>query len=271
MTPSAPSTSSSRATRRVLAIGAHPDDVEILCAGTLVLLHEAGFRVHVATMSPGDLGSATLDREAIAAIRRDEALRSAQMIKAAYTCLDARDFQVFFGDELVRRTTALIRGVDPDLVLTHPPGDYLADHEETSRIVRAACFAAPVRLYATMDLSRPTNRVPHLYYCDPVELLDAFGRPVEPDFVIDVAPAMAMKELMLGCHSSQREWFRRQHGEDDYVATMKRFASERGRPHGLAFAEGFRQHRGHGYPRSPLLQEVLGARVAVTRPQPPAA
>jgi LmbE family N-acetylglucosaminyl deacetylase len=183
------------------------------------------------------------------------------MLKGAYHCLEARDFQILFGDELLRRTTALVRAVDPDLVLTHAPADYLADHEETSRLVRQACFAAPVPLYATEGEAPPTARVPHLYSFDPIELVDAFGAPVSPEFVIDVTGAMAMKELMLGCHSSQREWIRRQHGEDDYVATMKRWCAERGRPFGLSFAEGFRQHRGHAYPRTPLLQEALGSRV----------
>ena len=246
-----------RTTRRVLAIGAHPDDVEFLCAGTLVLLHEAGWRVNVATMSAGDLGSATLDREAIGALRREEARRSAEMLKATYRCLDARDFQIFFGDELLRRTTALVRAVDPDLVLTHAPVDYLADHEETSRLVQHACFAAPVKLYATERDEPATAAIPHLYYADPVELVDPYGQPVRPEFVVDVTAAMPMKELMLGCHSSQREWFRRQHGEDDYVATMKRWSGQRGGLVGFAFGEGFRQHRGHAFPRTALLQDEL--------------
>ncbi len=248
-------------TPRVLAVGAHPDDVEFLCAGTLVLLHEAGWRVHLATMSPGDLGSAALDREAIATLRREEARRSAEMVKATCSCLEARDFQILYGDELLRRTTALVRSIDPDVVLTHSPVDYLADHEETSRLVRNACFAAPVPLYATHGDERPTARVAHLYYCDPIELVDQFGMQVEPHFVVDVTSALSMKELMLGCHSSQREWIRRQHGEDDYVATMKRWGAERGRPHGFASAEGFRQHLGHGWPRSPKLQDALRPRV----------
>jgi LmbE family N-acetylglucosaminyl deacetylase len=255
MTPAAPPR-----TRRVLALGAHPDDVEFLCAGTLVLMHELGWKVHVATMSPGDLGSATLDREATALLRREEARRSAAMLKGSYSCLEARDFQIFFGDALLRRATGLVRSVDPDVVLTHSPVDYLADHEETARIARHACFAAPVALYRTDGDEPPTPRIPHLYYADPIELIDPFGAPVRPDFVVDVGSAMAMKELMLGCHSSQREWMRRQHGEDDYVATMKRWCAQRGAEAGLAFAEGFRQHRGHAFPRTPLLQDELGTR-----------
>jgi LmbE family N-acetylglucosaminyl deacetylase len=248
-------------TRRALAFGAHPDDVEFLAAGTLVLLHEAGWRVHIATMTPGDLGSATLDREAIATLRREEARRSAAMIKAGSSCLEARDFQVFFGDDLVRRTTALVRAVAPDVVFTHAPDDYLADHEECSRIVRAACFAAPVPNYRTDGDERPTAAIPHLYYCDPVELIDGLGRAVAPDLVVDVTSAMTMKEAMLACHASQREWLLRQHGVDHYVEQMKEWARARGRSAGCEFGEGFRRHHGHAYPRTPLLEEALGARV----------
>jgi LmbE family N-acetylglucosaminyl deacetylase len=253
-------------TRRALAVGAHPDDVELLAAGTLVLLAEAGWRVHIATMTPGDLGSATLDREAIATLRREEARRSAAMIKAGSSCLEARDFQVFFGDELVRRTTALLREFAPDVVFTHAPDDYLADHEECSRIVRAACFAAPVPNYRTDSDERPTAAIPHLYYFDPVELKDSLGRPVAPDLVVDVSSAIAMKEAMLSCHASQREWLLRQHGVDHYVAQMKEWSRLRGAAAGVAFGEGFRRHHGHAYPRTPLLEELLGAKVHAVAP-----
>jgi LmbE family N-acetylglucosaminyl deacetylase len=228
-----------------------------------VLLAEAGWRVHVATMTPGDLGSATLDREAIATLRREEARRSAAMIKAGCSCLEARDFQVFFGDELVRRATALVREVAPDVVFTHAPDDYLADHEECSRIVRAACFAAPVPNYKTDSDERATPAIPHLYYCDPVELIDSLGRPVAPDLVVDVSSAIAMKEAMLACHASQREWLARQHGVDHYVEQMRDWSRRRGAAVGVAFGEGFRRHHGHAYPRTPLLEESLGARVRV--------
>ena len=246
---------------RVLAIGAHPDDVELLMGGTLVLLHERGWSIHLATMSPGDLGSAMVDREAIAATRRKEARRAAALLKGGYHCLEARDLEIFFGAELVRRTAALIRAVVPDVVLTDSPADYLADHEETARIVRQACFAAPAPLYRTDGDERPTAAIPGLYYADPVELIDALGRPVDPGFVVDVGDALPMKELLLGCHASQREWLRTQHGADDYLALMRRFTAARGASAGIAAGEGFRQHLGHAYPRAPRLQEALGAAV----------
>src|SRR5947199_8641659 len=91
-------------TRRVLALMPHPDDMEILCAGTLIRLREAGCEIHVATMTPGDKGSAELDREAIAAIRREEARRGAETICAAsYTLLAFADCEICVDNESRRR------------------------------------------------------------------------------------------------------------------------------------------------------------------------
>src|SRR5271155_4540773 len=76
---------------RVLALHAHPDDVEFQCGGTLILLRAAGCAVTIATMTPGDCGSAEHDAEAISAIRREEARAAAAVIGAEYTCLEFRD------------------------------------------------------------------------------------------------------------------------------------------------------------------------------------
>ena len=70
-----------KATKHILAIHAHPDDVEILCAGTLALLAAKGHRISIVSMTPGDCGSADRGPEEIAAVRREEALRSAQRIQ----------------------------------------------------------------------------------------------------------------------------------------------------------------------------------------------
>lgn len=258
------------ATPRVLALFAHPDDAEFLCGGTLALLAELGWRVHIAAMSPGDLGSATLDREAIAAIRRDEGRRAAALLKGAWHCLEARDLSLFFCDELCRRATALIRDVAPDLVLTHSPTDYLADHEETAKIAAHACFAAPARLYAvdaTGDRDAPpTAAIAPLYYADPVEQIDRFGAPVPASLVVDVESTWPVKELLLQAHLSQREWLKQQHGTDDYVAAAKRWAATRGATAGLALGEGFRPHHGHAFPRTGVLEKALGRRCRQPRP-----
>lgn len=261
--------SASPKSRTALAIGAHPDDVEFLCAGTLALLKERGWRIVIATMTPGDLGSTTLPRAEISAVRREEARRAAAVLEADYHCLEFADFAIFFGDEVLRRVTGVIRAARPDLVLTHCPQDYLADHEETSRVVRQACFAAPVRNYAATGFAggpAPTEQIPHLYYCDPVEGIDVFGRPARATLVVDISSVIETKEQMLAQHVSQRDWLRIQHGRDRYTEDMRAWSAARGQPVGCAFAEGLCQHVGHAYPRDDLLASTLGPLVHVLSP-----
>jgi len=75
---------------RILAIHAHPDDIEFQCAGTLALLSQAGHEVTIATMTPGDCGSAEHDADTISEIRRAEARASAAVIGAECSCLEFR-------------------------------------------------------------------------------------------------------------------------------------------------------------------------------------
>ena len=84
-------------TRRVaLSLLAHPDDAEILCAGTLIRLADAGWEIHIATVAAGDCGTTTLTREAIAAQRKQEGIDAAAKIGATYHCLEEPDVQVVF-------------------------------------------------------------------------------------------------------------------------------------------------------------------------------
>jgi hypothetical protein len=85
---------------------------------------------------------------------------------------------------------------------------------------------------------------------------------VEPEFVVNVADTFLLKRAMLAEHASQRAWLRHHHGTDNYLETMERWTRERGQRAGFSYGEGFRQYRGHPYPRDPLLQELLGDLVA---------
>lgn len=247
-------------TRTALAVLAHPDDAEFLCAGTLIRLHrEHGWSIHIASMTPGDCGSVEHPPEEIARIRRGEGRAAAGTIGATYHCLEERDLRVVYGEMVLEKVTRLLNAVRPEVVFTHSPDDYHLDHEQTSKIVRAATFAAPVPnfLYGR-HLHPPLGHIPHLYYCDPLEGVDAFGRPVVPGFRIDISGVIADKARMLECHESQRAWLRKHHGVDNLVEEMKGWAAAQGRAAGVAYAEGFRQHLGHSYPKTNLLAELLG-------------
>ena len=247
---------------RVLSILAHPDDAEFLCAGTLVRLQEKGWEVHIASMTPGDCGSRELPPEEIARARIEEGRAAAALIRGEFHCLDRRDLLVCYDPPAIRRTVELIRQVDPALVITHSPHDYMPDHEFTSLLARNATFGAPAPNFQTGELpcAPATAGIPHLYYARPIEGIDIFREPVSFALAIDISGVIGLKADMLACHKSQREWLRVQHGMDEYLATMKRWSGEVGRRIGVEYAEGFRQHRGHAYPQTDLLGEILGGR-----------
>ncbi|HWR53755.1 MAG TPA: PIG-L family deacetylase [Bryobacteraceae bacterium] len=245
---------------RILAIHAHPDDIESLAAGTLALLAERGHDITIATMTPGDCGSAEHSPEEISAIRRGEATRAAALIGAAYLCVESRDLAVFNDDATRRTVTEILRRTRPELVLAPSPADYMCDHEAASVLVRDACFGAPAPNYNTRAASPapPLRAIPHLYWMDPIGGVDRDDRLVAPDFVVDVGKTQAIKREMLACHASQRAWLMKHHGLDDYVENMDRTTALRGKLVNVAYGEGFRLYKGHPYPQTPLLEQALG-------------
>ncbi len=250
----------------VLAVLAHPDDAEFLCAGTLLRLHrEHGCEVHIASMTAGDCGSVVEDAQAIGRRRRGEGMRAAAMMGASYHCLEEKDLLVFYNERTLEKVTRFMRLVRPGIVFTHSPTDYMLDHEMTSTIVRAAAFAGPVPNFLPRPGQAPTasadttlTAIPHLYYCDPIEGKDSLGRPLDAGFRIDISTVIDNKAAMLTAHASQRDWLMKHHGMDQYIEAMKDWSARRGREGGVAFAEGFRQHLGHSYPQDNIIGAMLG-------------
>lgn len=250
-------------TRRALALGAHPDDVEFMMAGTLALLKQQGWEVCIGIAAKGDGGSKDRCRRDITAIRRAEAEKAAERLGAQLFTMGLDDLDIDVNSRTRRLATEVLRKANPDLVLTNPPVDYMSDHESTSRLVRDACFAASVPNYETGDPcpAPVTDHVPALFYCDPIEGIDLWGQPVRPDFVVDISETIDLKREMLACHASQREWLRAQHGMDQYLIAMEEWAKVCGASAGFPFGEGFRQHLGHAFPRENAIAEALGGKV----------
>ena len=243
---------------RILALMPHPDDCEILCAGTLLRLREIGYETHIATMTAGDKGSATLDQNEIAAIRIEEAKRAAEVLGAeSYVSLNFADLELTFDNPSRRKVAGMLRRINPQIVFTTPPVDYMADHEITSRLVRDACFNACVPNYDTEGGEMPMSHIPTLYYTDAIGGHDLFGDPARLSCRVDITKQMGKKLEALACHASQRDWLRRQHGVDEYLDATKRWSALRGSEIGVAYAEGFLQHVGHPFPTDDLIKNML--------------
>src|ERR1700761_2741519 len=102
-----------------LAILAHPDDAEFLCAGTMARLRkERGWVIHIASMTPGDCGSAEHGPEEIARIRRGEGAAAAAVIGATYYCVEERDLRVIYGEPALEKVVRLLNKVRPQVVFT---------------------------------------------------------------------------------------------------------------------------------------------------------
>lgn len=245
--------------QRVLAVGAHPDDVEFLMAGTLALLYQKGHRISIATIGTGDMGSQELRNQEIASLRYREATEAAKILDAPYYCLGESDLHFVFDNPTRFKVVELIRKVEPDIVLTHSPQDYMKDHEITADLLWDACFNASVPNYITNqpNPARPTTEMPYLYYADAVEGINRFGERITPQFYIDISTVISIKSRMLAAHDSQRSWLQAQHGMDEYIENMLQWSKTRGEEIGIEYAEGFTQHKGHPFPQDNLLVELV--------------
>lgn len=243
---------------RILAFGCHPDDMEFMCAGTLALLAERGYEIHIATMTGGELGSPDLPMAEIRQKRLKEAASSAEVLGGHYDYAGGCDLEVEYNQEYRRRATRIVREVDPLIVFTTPPMDYLIDHEETSRLVRNAAYIASVPNYDCGGPQKPTDRFPYLYYCNSTSRHDIFGRPLPLTCAVDISSTFETKTKMLACHESQREWLAYHNAWDEYIDIMKRSSREQGKLIGAPAAEGFIQHVGMGHPQDNILKTILG-------------
>jgi N-acetylglucosamine malate deacetylase 1 len=232
---------------RILAIGAHPDDVEIACAGTLARCRERGDAVSLIVMCNGNAASTSLSAEELAAVRGGELKNAAKVLGAEMLIeLGLPDFGVWLERENFVKLTDAIRQVRPDVVITHFENDYGSDHNNTLKLAQDATLAASVAGVKTDHAAIP--KTPFLYMMEP---LGGFG--FQPQVYVDITSTFGVKIQMLECHKSQLEWMSRYGGMDtrEYVETVAKF---RGYQAGVKYAEGFIAHRswGHVPPRGIL-------------------
>lgn len=242
---------------KILVIHAHPDDWEILAGGTLALLsRHPQVSLATVTMTAGDCGTAEMSADDIAFLRRTEAAKAAALVNANYEWAGFQDLAIFNDDQSRRKVTELLRKHRADIVITANYPDYHCDHEATHLLVRDACFGASAPNYLCGD-APALDRIPHLYFMDSTEGIDRDGNKMRPEWTVDVSSAEQEKRAVIACHESQRAWLARQHGMADYVELAMEWTRQRGAEAGFAYGEGFRRYRGHPYPQTPLLEELL--------------
>ncbi len=253
----------------VFALGCHPDDIEFMMAGTLLLLRRSGWSVHMMNLANGSCGTTTLPASEITAVREREARASSRMVDAVYHAGLVNDIEVFYDDALIRKVTAILRRARPDVLLLPSPEDYMEDHMITARIGATAAFCRGMRNYASIPEVEAVSHDVTLYHALPYGLTDGLGRPVPADLYVDVAEVLELKGRMLACHESQKDWLDRSQGLGSYIETMKVMSREVGRLSGrFSFAEGWRRRSHLGYSSAKIdpLTAALGGFVDARRP-----
>ncbi|HEY5253984.1 MAG TPA: PIG-L family deacetylase [Acidobacteriaceae bacterium] len=217
---------------RVLAIGAHPDDLELQCAGTMAKYALRGDHVIMAVAMSGDCGSATLPKAEIAAIRGKEARASAAVIGAEFLAMGNYSDGFLFSTEQTRLDFLnVIRQSRPDVILTHSPNDYHPDHRMVAQIV------SDVRIMITVPNIKteapPYDKLPEIYFFDTMAGVDFV-----PQNYVDISTTFEVKKKMLACHKSQSSWLEEQYNMTylDFIDCVGRF---RGLQCGVQYAECF--------------------------------
>jgi len=225
------------------AVAAHPDDIEFMMAGTLILLGQAGYELHYMNVANGSCGTATLSLEEIVAIRTEEAGAAAHLIGAVHHPSLVNDIEVFYEQGLLAKVGAVIRRVHPGILLIPSPQDYMEDHANASRLVVSAAFCRTMRNFPTDPPTDPVEGDVAVYHALPYGLRDGLRRRIRSGHYVDISSVMALKREMLATHRSQKEWLDRSQGLDAYLTTMEEMSAEVGAMSGgFRYAEGWRLH-----------------------------
>ncbi len=245
----------------VLAIASHPDDIEFMMAGTLIRLRDLGWDVHYLNLANGSCGTAVDDVDTIIRKRLAEARDTCAQIGAVHHLPLCNDLEVFHSLGLVPRTTAVVRRIQPQIVLTQSPEDYMEDHMNACRVAVTATFCRGMRNAQCVPVETPSDHPVTVYHALPYGLRGPLRQRLRAGQYVDVSGCMAEKRAMLACHRSQKEWLDQSQGLDAYLDTMSGFAREVGVLSGrFDYAEGWRRrlHLGFCGPDDDPLTDALG-------------
>lgn len=235
-------------TKRALAIGAHPDDIEIFMGGTYLLLGRAGYELHYLTIANGSGGTTILDGATIASHRREEARRAAALAGAVFHESLVNDLEVLYERRLLGRVAAVVRDVAPEILLVHGPDCYMEDHVNACRLAVSAAFGRSMRNFF-VDPPRPVILSDvTVYHAQPHLNRDQLRRFVRPEIYVDISGVLEQKEAMLAEHATQGTWLDESQGMKSYLETFKATAAELGSiSKRYEYAEGWRRHHHAGF------------------------
>lgn len=245
--------------KTAIAIAAHPDDIELMMAGTLLQLKAAGYETHYMNLSAGNLGSSTIDGETIRAIRLEEARKAAAILGAIFHPPFCNDLEIVYCTETLRCLAAIIREVKPAILLTHSPTDYMEDHTTTCRLAVTAAFARGMPNFSTVPERQAANDDCTVYHALPHTLRDPLRRRIMAGSFVNTTAVQKLKLEALKAHQSQQEWLDVSQKLNSYLQAMEDISLDVGKMSGaFTHAEGWRRHLHFGFcgPEADPLQDL---------------
>ena len=225
----------------VLAIAAHPDDIEFVMAGTLLRLIELGWEAHYFNIANGCCGSSTLTPQECAATRLEEAKSAAEMLPAKFYSPIRNDLEVFYDHETHVAVADVVRRARPSIILTHSASDYMEDHQNAARLAVGAAFVRAVPNFPSAETTYDTPVA--IYHAQPHGNRDPMGQLVTPTHFVDTSELAERKRELLNCHRSQAKWLDETQGMNSYLDTMSALNREVGTMSNcFEQAEGWRKH-----------------------------
>jgi len=215
----------------VLAIAAHPDDIELGCAGTLAKFARRGDKVFMGSLTNGNVGRPDTDLPEMARIRKAELEASADLIGAEVIWMDIDDELSDVSVEARLKMVDVFRYCKPDLVITHTSTDYHPDHRNCGQLV---LDASPLACVPKIERELPFLEKQFLIY-----FMDNLGGVnFLPTEYVDITDVVELKKQMFECHESQISYMKDVNGFDptDIIEISGRF---RGFAAGCCYAEGF--------------------------------
>jgi LmbE family N-acetylglucosaminyl deacetylase len=256
------------ARKSVIAIGAHPDDIEFYMAGTMLLLKKAGYETHYLTIANGSCGSNQYNASTLRAIRNTESRAAAKILGAIFHPSLVEDLEIIYDLALLRRLAAIIRDVRPSVVLTHPPHDYMEDHTNTSRLAVSAAFSRAMPNFKTLPPKPAADYEVTIYHTMPHGLRDQLRARVTPGAFVNTTSVHKIKREALAAHKSQQQWLDTSQGLNSYLLAMEDMSLELGTlSKKFRLAEGWRRHSHLGFcsPDADPLSKDLGRNYLVNK------
>ena len=232
----------------VLALFAHPDDIEFVAAGTLLQLQKRGWDVHYMNLCSGNGGSVQMDGPTTARTRLAEAEEAAKILGATFYPPICDDLELIYSVPLLRQVASVVRAAKASIVLTHSPSDYMEDHQNACRLACTAAFAHCIPNFVCDPQREAYLHDVTVYHAMPHGLCDPLRKRIHAGSYVNTTSVHEQKRAALAAHVSQKHWLDVSQGMDSYLISMDEASKKVGELSGqFEHAEGWRRHLHLGY------------------------